>query len=68
MQDRNTIKIEATSEAYSTSYSIPLDVLSELARTTTAYYGASPDRWEDARTEYEKALRKYVQLRELTPE
>jgi hypothetical protein len=38
---------------------IPEDILSELGRTTTAYHEATPDRFEDARQEYEEALRKF---------
>ena len=38
---------------------IPLDILSELARATTAYHEAAPDRVEYARVVYEEALRKF---------
>jgi hypothetical protein len=38
---------------------ISLEILSELSRATTAYYEATPDRLEQARQEYEEALRRF---------
>ena len=35
------------------------DGLSELGRATTAYFDATPDRMEQARQEYEEALRQF---------
>jgi hypothetical protein len=35
------------------------DPLSELGRATTAYHDAPPDQIEQARTEYESALRRF---------
>ena len=37
---------------------IPQEILSELGRATTAYHEATPDRLEQARQEYEEALRR----------
>jgi hypothetical protein len=34
-------------------------VLGELGRATTAYHEATPDRLEDARLEYERALNSF---------
>jgi len=34
-------------------------MLSELGRATTAYHDATPDRLEQARREYEEALRNF---------
>jgi len=36
-----------------------LEPLCELGRATTAYHEAAPDRMEDARLEYEEALRRF---------
>jgi hypothetical protein len=36
-----------------------LDRLCELGRATTAYHEAPPERVEDARLEYEEALRRF---------
>lgn len=36
-----------------------LEPLGELGRATTAYHEAAPDRMEDARLEYEEALRRF---------
>jgi hypothetical protein len=38
---------------------VPRELLSELARATTAYYDATPDRLEQARREYDEALRQF---------
>lgn len=40
-------------------FSTPQEILSELGRATTAYYEATPDKLEQARQEYEQALRKF---------
>ncbi len=44
---------------------VPQEVLSELGRATTAYYEATPDMWEQARREYEEALRQFNATREV---
>jgi len=36
-----------------------LDALGELGRATTAYHEATPDRFEAARQEYERALHSF---------
>ena len=41
------------------AFKIPQEILSELGRATTAYYEATPDRLEQARQEYEEALRRF---------
>ena len=41
------------------------ELLSELGRATTAYYETTPDRLEQARREYEEALRKFDATSEL---
>ena len=44
------------------SEAIPVDALGELGRATTAYFEAPPDRVENAREEYEEALRRFRDL------
>lgn len=37
-------------------------ILSELSRATTAYYEAPPDRVDQARQEYEEAVRRFKRV------
>lgn len=41
------------------SLTVLREFLSELGRATTAYYEATPDRLEQARQEYQEALRQF---------
>jgi len=47
------------SEVYVSLQSVSLEILCELGRATTAYHEATPDRAENARQEYEEALRRF---------
>jgi hypothetical protein len=46
-------------QLYVSSQSVSLEILCELGRATTAYHEATPDRAENARQEYEEALRRF---------
>jgi len=59
MQEDLQVTSECTTVAYATSQSVSLEVLCELGRATTAYHEAPPERVENARQEYEEALRKF---------
>jgi hypothetical protein len=48
-----------SSGAFLTSDSMAHERLCELARATTAYHEAPPERFENARQEYEDALRAF---------
>ena len=58
---RNPIQTEPQNAADTgmTSYEMHGDALSELGRATTLYHEAPPEQLENAREEYEQALRRF---------
>jgi hypothetical protein len=53
------VTMRSSMGAYFTSDSMVHERLCELARATTAYHEAPPERVEDARQQYEDALRAF---------